>query len=514
MSVHHPIGHPVVETVHGPVRGVDDGKAMSWKGVRYAAPPIGELRFRAPQPPQRWTEVLDATDYGSVCPQPPVPNFPIDLGAGQSEDCLFINVWAPTGTAAGDGKPVMVWLHGGAYVLGSSSQPLYDGRRLASSGDVVVVTLNYRVGVFGFLDLSELGGGRRFDSNIGLRDVLAGLRWVQDNIAAFGGDPSRVTVFGESAGAGIVTTLLAVPQAKGLFSTAIAQSSPATSVYDTKRAQRVTHQVLEHLGITESEPDRLMQVPVPALLAATKKVFDEVPVRNPGTLAFVPIVDGELLHDYPVKLAREGKTHPVPLIIGTNKNEAALFRLMRSPLMPITPRAITSMFNEIAAEQPDLQLPTDEQLGTTYRGKARGLSIASDVGFRMPSVWFSEGHSRVAPVYLYRFDYASPLMKLLLVGAAHATELPYVWGTLGAPKDVTLKLGGTKQAKAVSKRIRTRWVNFATHAKPCGAPGEPEWTPYQVTDRACLIIDRTDRIVYDADADIRAAWGTDVLHFR
>jgi para-nitrobenzyl esterase len=153
-------------------------------------------------------------------------------------------------------------------------------------------------------------------------------------------------------------------------------------------------------------------------------------------------------------------------------------------------------------------------LGTTYRGKGRGINIASDIGFRMPSVWFSEGHSRGAPTYLYRFDYASPLMKLLLVGAAHATELPYVWGTLGAPKDVTLKLGGTKTAIAVSKRIRTRWVNFATHAKPIGVPGEPEWTPYQEADRACLIVDRTDRIVYDADAHIRPAWGNDALHFR
>lgn len=506
--------HPVVETAHGPVRGIDDGTTMAWKGVRYAAPPTGDLRFRAPQPPQPWTGVADAGRFGSVCPQPPVPNFPLDLGAPQGEDCLFVNVWAPSGTAPGDDKPVMVWLHGGAYVLGSSSQPLYDGRRLASSGDVVVVSLNYRVGVFGFLDLSDLAGGNRFDSNVGLRDVLAALRWVRDNIAAFGGDPSRVTIFGESAGAGIVTALLAIPAAEGLFSTAIAQSSPATSVYDHNRGQRVAHQVLEYLGIPASQPDRLAHVGVPALLSATKKVFDEVPVRNPGTLAFVPIVDGDVLHDYPVKLAREGKTHPVPLVIGTNKNEAALFRLMRSPLMPITPRAITSMFNEIAAEQPDLQLPTDEKLGSTYRGKGRGLSIASDVGFRMPSVWFSEGHSRVAPVYLYRFDYASPVMKLLLVGAAHATELPYVWGTLGAPKDVTLKLGGTKTAKAVSKRIRTRWVNFATHAKPIGAPGEPEWTPYQETDRACLIIDRTDRMIYDADSEIRAAWGGDVLQFR
>ena len=505
------ITKPVVETTYGPVRGVDDGHTRAWKGIRYAAAPQGERRFRAPQPPQPWTEPADATSYNTVCPQPPVPNFPINLGARQDEDCLVLNVWAPSGAGQGAAKPVMVWVHGGAYVLGSGSQPYYDGAMLSDRGDVVVVTINYRLGVFGFLDVEG------FDSNVGLRDVMAALRWVRENIAAFGGDPERVTLFGESAGAGIVTTLLAVPAAQGLFSAAIAQSSPVTSVYDRSRAQRVTAEVLDFLDIRPGDERRLAEVPVPALIAATKKVFDEIPVRNPGTLAFVPIVDGDVLLDYPVMAARNGRTHPVPLIIGTNRDEAALFRLMRSPLMPITPRAITSMFNQIAGEQPDLQLPTEEQLGSAYagkKGKARGLSIASDVGFRMPSVWFAEGHNAVAPVYLYRFDYATPVMKLLLVGAAHATELPYVWGTLGAPQDMTLKLGGAKTAKAVSKRIRTRWVNFAATAKPAGLLGEPDWIPYQDTDRACLIIDHRDRIVHDIDADIRAAWGTDPVHLR
>jgi para-nitrobenzyl esterase len=508
----------VAQTGYGPVRGVDDGRAVSWKGIRYAAAPTGELRFRAPEPPQPWSEIIDAGSYGFVCPQPPVPTFPLDLGAPEDEDCLHLNIWAPSGTRPGDGKPVLVWVHGGAFVLGSSSQPLYDGRRLSAEGDAVVVTINYRLGVFGFLDLAGMGtGSEQFDSNVGLRDVLAALRWIRDNIAAFGGDPARVTLFGESAGAGIVTALLAVPQAEGLFSAAIAQSSPATSVYEHERAQRVTHLVLDHLGIAEADAGKLRDVDVRALIAATKEVFDEVPTRNPGTVAFVPVVDGDLLHGYPVQLAREGRTHPVPLIIGTNKHEAALFRLMRSPLLPITPRAITSMFNDIAAEQPDMDLPTVDELGSShsrYRGSGRGVSIASDVGFRMPSVWLAEGHNTVAPVYLYRFDYATPIMKVLLVGAAHATELPYVWGTLGAPKDVTLKLGGTKAAKAVSKRMRARWVNFAATGKPGGLAGEPEWIAYQDADRACLIIDRDDRITFDADAKIRQTWGSDVLHFR
>ncbi|HKI41401.1 MAG TPA: carboxylesterase family protein, partial [Mycobacterium sp.] len=315
-------------------------------------------------------------------------------------------------------------------------------------------------------------------------------------------------------GAGIVTTLLASPAAAGLFVGAIAQSSPATSVYDRGRAVRVTETVLDRLGV---DADRLPDVPTAALLAASQEVFDEVPVRNPGVLAFVPIVDGEVLDDYPVKRAQEGRSLPVPLIIGTNKHEAALFRLMRSPLMPITPRAITSMFDEIAAEQPDLQLPTEEQIGSAYsrlRRRARYLNIATDVGFRMPSVWLAEGHSRVAPVYLYRFDYATPLLKLLLVNAAHATELPYVWGNLGGPKDPTLKLGGAKSARAVSRRVRTRWVNFATHGNPAGPPGEPQWTAYRPDERACLLVGKRDRVVHDVDAHIRAAWGSEMVSFR
>jgi para-nitrobenzyl esterase len=509
----------VVETVNGALRGVDDGRVTAWKGVRYAAPPVGDLRWRGPEPVTPWTTVADADRYGYVCPQPVDPRIPIDLGAPQGEDCLTLNVWASSDTAAGDRKPVMVWVHGGAYILGSASQPLYDGGVLARDGEVIVVTVNYRLGALGFLDLSEFDGQRRrFDSNLGLRDVLAALHWVRDNIAAFGGDPDRVTLFGESAGAGIITTLLTSPAAEGLFSAAIAQSSPATSVYDISRARGITRRVMERLGLSASDVDRLPGVPVDAIVAASTDVFYQTPLSNPGTLAFAPNVDGDLVPDYPVKLTREGRSHPVPLIIGTNKHEAALFKWMKSPLMPITPEAITAMFTQIAAEQPSLQLPTDDQIGTAYaglRGKARGMGVARDVGFRMPSVWLAEGHSAVAPVYLYRFDFATPMLRLLRIGAAHATELPFVWGNLvSGPKDPTFKLGGLKTGRVVSERVRARWVNFATQAEPAGLPGEPQWLPYQDPDRACLLIGRQDTVVSDIDTDIRTTWGAEVLNFR
>jgi para-nitrobenzyl esterase len=507
----------VVETIYGPVRGIDNGRARVWKGIRYAAPPVGDLRWRAPQPPDPWTVVADATRFGPVCPQPTLPMVPLDLGAPQDEDCLSLNIWAST--VPGDKKPVMVWVHGGAYVLGSAGQPLYDGTVLASSGDVVIVTINYRLNAFGFLDPSTYNTARRrYDTNVGLRDVIHALQWVQDNIAAFGGDPDRVTLFGESAGGGIVTTLLTSPSAAGLFTGAIAESSPATSVYDAERAGRMAALLLDNLGLDRSDIDRLSDVPAAALVAASQRIFDTVPAQNPGTLPFVPIVDGDVVPDYPVKLAREGRSHPVPLIIGTNKNEAALFRWMKSPLMPITPPAIKAMFAEIASEQPELVLPTEEQIGSAYAGmrvKARGMGIARDIGFRMPSVWLAEGHSAVAPVYLYRFDFATPMLKLMRIGATHAMELPYVWGNLViGPKDPTYKLGGLKAGAAVSERMRARWVNFADQGKPLGLADEPAWIPYQEADRATLVIDRVDSVVNDIDRDIRTTWGDKVLNLR
>ncbi|MDX1891950.1 carboxylesterase/lipase family protein [Mycolicibacterium sp. 050158] len=509
---------PVVDTAYGRVRGVDDGTVKSWRGVRYARPPVDELRWRAPQPPEPWAAVADATRVGPACPQPTDPRIPIDLGAPQGDDSLTLNVWASSDTEPGDRKPVMVWVHGGAYVLGSASQPLYRGRALARGGEAIIVTVNYRLGAFGFLDLSSFSTDRtRFESNLGLRDVLFALEWVRDNVAAFGGDPARVTLFGESAGGGIVTTLLASPAAAGLFSAAIAQSSPATSVYDASRSRGIAQQFLDTLGIAADEVDRLPAAPMSAVLAATKRLFDEVPVRTPGTLAYAPIVDGDVVPDYPVAVARAGRTLPVPLIIGTNKHEAALFRFMKSPLMPITPPAIKAMFEGIAAEQPGLQLPSEAQLGSAYRGRGKtpGMGVARDIGFRMPSIWFAEGHDTVAPVYAYRFDWATPMLRLIRLGAAHATELPYVWGNLVmGPKDPTFKLGGLKTGTAVSERIRTRWLNFAATGEPTGPAGEPRWRPYRDEDRATLMIDRQDTVVEDPDRALRAAWGNDVLSFR
>jgi para-nitrobenzyl esterase len=265
----------LVEICSGPIRGSDDGAVTSWKGGPNAAPPVGDLRWRAPEPVTPWIAVADATRYGFVCPQPVDPRVPIDLGA------------------------------------------------------------HYRIGALGFLDLSEFDSPRRrFDSNLGLRDVLAALRWC-------------ATTSPRSAEIPTVSRSSANRRARA--------SSPRCSPVRPPRA----------CSPPRSRKERLPQVPVDVIVAAATDVFYDVPVSNPGTLAFAPIVDGDVVPDYPVKLAREGRSHPVPLIIGTNKHEAALFKWMNSPLMPITPEAINAMFTEIAAEQPTLELPTEDKIGTT-----------------------------------------------------------------------------------------------------------------------------------------------------
>jgi para-nitrobenzyl esterase len=300
-----------------------------------------------------------------------------------------------------------------------------------------------------------------------------------------------------------------------LFCRAIAQSSPSTTMNDGDRARRTAEMLLDRLEASANDARRL---PAQALVDATAWAFDHVPMTNPGRLAFAPTVDGELVPDYPVHLARAGKTHPVPLLIGTNRDEASLFRFMKSPLMPIAPKAIRTMFEEIADDQPGLQLPTEKQIMSAYAGmraRARGMGVARDVGFRMPTLWFAEGHSSVADVFLYRFDWATPAFKLIQLGAAHATELVYVWGNLVAgPRDFTFKLGGLKTGRALSDRVRTRWTNFAAHGNPEGPVGEPQWPAYRDRDRRTLVIDRSDRIVDDLDRGIRLTWGSEVLSFR
>lgn len=510
-----------VGTTGGPVRGTDDGRVRVFRGIRYAAPPTGSRRWQAPVPPEPWTEPADGTRYGPVAPQPANPVIDLGPDAVQNEDCLFLNVWSASAVRPGDDCPVMVWVHGGAYLLGSGSQPLYDATDLVADGGLVVVTINYRIGALGFLDLTSIAPGA--DGNLAVRDVLLALRWVQDNIAAFGGDPGRVTVAGESAGGGLVTTLLTVPSAAGLFHRAIAQSSPATSVFDRDRSRTVTEVFVRRLGVNAGPaPARdllaaLQALPIEQVQRASSGTYNEIPTATPGVLAFFPIVDGDLVPEHPLDAFQAGRQHPVPLLIGTNKDEASLFARMSAPIMPVAPDAIRGMFGRLGREQPEIAMPAEDLVLSAYgdvRAKGRGLAVARDIGFRMPAVWLAQAHSAVAPTYLYRFDWATPMLRVLRIGATHATELPYLWGNLvSGPRDPMFKLGGLRTGRALSARMQQRWRGFVAGGAP-DAPGAERWPAYDTRGRSTLVIDRRDVVVGDLDAELRAAWGPTVLSFR
>lgn len=505
---------PIVETTSGRVRGFLDGPVAAWRSIPYAAPVTGTRRFRPPTPPEPWDGVRDCLTFGAIAPQTMGTMVPVDSELRMGEDCLWLNVWAPRARSE-EPRPVMVWLHGGAYCLGTAAQAIYDGRRLAEAGDVVVVGVNYRLGALGFLDLSSLFHG--FTPNLGLHDQLAALEWVRDNIAGFGGDPDNVTLFGESSGAGCVTALLTAPRAAGLFHRAIAQSPPATTVFGPERAAIVARRYLELLGMSPTQALDLIDLPIERVVQAAGVLLDEIPLEEPGRLAAAPVVDGDLLPGYPIDRFQRGRSHPVPLIVGTNKDEASLFRLFRSPIMPVTPDAVNLMLRDVAAGHPGLSAQRIAEITSAYPdlAKTRGaLAMSTDAAFRMPAHWVADAHAAHSMTWAYRFDHATPMLRAARVGAGHATELPYVFGNFGTLNhDPTFWLGGRKQATEVSGRMMRRWLAFARHGVPAALDGSKHWPPYRPSTRTTLLVDAVDRVVDDPNRDLHTAWGDQAVGF-
>ncbi|WP_405498666.1 carboxylesterase/lipase family protein [Nocardia sp. NBC_00511] len=503
---------PVARISSGDVSGRREGELAVWRGIPYAASTGGGNRFRLPQPVESWSGVRECLTFGEVAPQS-AGFVPVDPAFRVGEDCLWLDVWAPA-KPADEPRPVLVWIHGGAFCLGTAAQAIYDGRRLAETGDVIVVTVNYRLGAFGFLDLSALGD--EFTPNLGLHDQIAALKWVRDNAAAFGGDPGDVTLFGESSGAGCVTALLTSPLSAGLFHRAIAQSPPATTVFGPERAAVVAKRFLELLELREDRAVELLTMPVEQIIAAAGTLLDEVPLREPGRLAAAPVVDGELLPAYPSERFQQGRSHRVPLIIGTNKDESSLFRLFRSPIMPVTPDAVNAMLRGVAAEHPGLSPERLAGIASVYESTTpRGaLTMSTDAAFRMPAHWVADAHSAHSPTWMYRFDHATPMLKAARVGAGHATELPYIFGNFGSfDYDPTFWLGGRKAAQEVSGRMMRRWLAFARYGVPAAIDGSKHWPPYNAAARTTLVIDAVDRVVDDPDRDRNTVWGDQVVGF-
>ncbi|OUS93957.1 carboxylesterase/lipase family protein [Rhodococcus sp. NCIMB 12038] len=487
----------LVRTTAGVVRGRRVGDLVAWRGIPYAAPPVGPLRLRAPQPVTPWSGELDATEFGDAAVQH--KKFTA-LRPGKyqpsSENCLTLNVLATPGTSGA--RPVMVFIHGGAYTLGMSATALYGGQSLVRRGDIVYVSINYRLGSLGYLDFTQFSTPERpFDSNLGLRDQVAALEWVQRNIAEFGGDPDNVTVFGESAGANAVTTLMTTPAAKGLFARAIAESPPVASAYHPERAARWSREFLEIAGVPLSEAATWLETADPAdFVAAGTTLAHRGADEEPGTRAFAPVVDGFFLPTHPLDSFASGSGHPVPLIIGTNRHEGRVFPRFLN-ILPTDPTRIDKMFSHVDASVKERAIAAYPG----YPGRRAAADLGGDVTFWEPSVLCAQGHTTVAPTYSYRYDFAPRLLHVLGLGATHATELYAVFGLTGPWARLLTALGGRRGLRAVTDTVQSHWLHFARHGTP--APGWPRYSPER---RETLVIDDTSRVENDPLGQRRRAW--------
>lgn len=484
---------PRVEIATGRLRGSREGGVCAFRSIPYAAPPQGALRLAPPAPIVSWTGERDATRFGPV---PPQTDDPLSARLGlraelpQSENCLSLNVFTP---APDDGRrPVLVWLPGGAFIHGTGAAPPTTGERLAARGDVVVVTINYRVGALGFLHLGAPGLDGRPVSNLGLLDQLAALRWVREHVAAFGGDPARVTVFGESAGAGSLVALLAMPAARGLFQRAIVQSAAPEGWLRAEEAERRGHKLLALLGLEGADPARLRDVPLDTLLAAQQRCAADGPYET-GML-FAPVVDGETLPERPLDRIAAGAARDVELLIGTTLDEMALYRLQGG--FPFTDEELPLVVGS--------QLPGDTSEGRSRaqvviegyrrlraeRGRGTGApelfeAIQTDLSLRMPSTALAERHARHQPqTRVYLFDWPSPLEGGL--GACHALDIPFTFGTLDLP-GMREFAGDGPGARALAGHVMDAWCGFAR----CGDPGHPgigAWPRYDRERRSTMVL--------------------------
>jgi para-nitrobenzyl esterase len=481
-----------------------------WRGIPYAQ----AERFRSPVPPAPWNGTLDATHFGPVAPQDRNGQFlGPKAGVPMDENCHTINVIAPEhGT---EPLPVMVFIHGGAYSVGSSREIVHLGEVLVRRGPVLFVNFNYRLGALGYLDFTRYASPQHpLGNNLGLRDQLAALEWVRDNIAAFGGDPAQVTLFGESAGANAVTTLMTVPRARGLFARAIAQSPPPNAIYATDLTATWAAEYVEFLSedvddsSTESTTDDegaelLLGAHVDQLVRATTTLQLRSPDAWPGTIALCPVIDGDLLPERPLDAFKAGRAHPIPLIIGTNDREGSLFR-GRLDILATTPpriRAIFARTRKKARKAVKAQYP-----GLPARRPA--ADFGGDYAFWFPSVKVAERHAGFAKVYFYRFDIAPRLVRLAGFDATHGLELFALFDRMDGRFGRTMGLlGGRRAFKGAGRRMQDRWLAFARGERP-GA----DWPAYSRRRRNTLIIDETDRIALDPRRERRKAWQEFVPH--
>jgi para-nitrobenzyl esterase len=517
-----PVVSPVIVTDKGPVRGLVEGGVAAFKGMPYAAPPVGQRRFQAPAPAPAWSEILDATGFGAPAVQSysrPLTDSELSLQLAtvftmrtemkyDNEDCLYLNVWTPA-TDAGQletKRPVMVWFHGGGYSYGSGSWPVYDGANLARNGDVVVVTVNHRLNVFGYLYLADIGGEAYADSgNAGMLDLVASLQWVRDNIAAFGGDPGNVTIMGESGGGSKVSTLLAMPAAAGLFHKAVVQSGPGLTAVPAEAATRYARAVLAELGVSEKNLGALQTLSTEQIMAG----FEAAQAASGGGftgLRLAPVVDGRHLPQHPFTPAAPAQSKDIPVLIGFNKDEWTIFNTAEPWFGRLTEDELPEQAKAVAGDKSGALLAAERAHHPDYSPTYLYNVLMSDARMLIGSSLLAERKAAQggAPVYMYYLTWETPVGDGIFK-TPHTLDMPLMFANVD--KSVALT-GDGPEARNLERQMSEAWLAFAHTGDP-NHDGLPAWPPYDAENRATMVFDVTPRVVNDPKGDVRAILSDD-----
>jgi para-nitrobenzyl esterase len=500
---------PLVQTQYGKVGGTADRGVFVFKGIRYGAPTGGVNRFMPPRPPQPWSGVQDALSYGNSCIQsnphpvprrtlaariPPGPAWP---KPPESEDCLFLNVWTQ-GLNDGGKRPVMVWLHGGAFISGSASEPVVDGGNLARRANVVCVGINHRLNVFGYCNLADLGE-RRFShsGNAGMLDIVAALTWVQENIERFGGDPQRVTIFGESGGGQKVSMLLACPPSRGLFQRAIIESGPGVKMLERADANHHAQMLLQELGIAAAHPEQLQAVPAQPLLAAYFTVVAKLPPPVPGLpMPFSPVLDPQDLPAHPFYPAASPVHANVPILIGTNHHEITLFAAESD--FSLDEAGLRKRLSALFGAKAEVVLVGYRRIYPEYSPSDIYIRIATDYPTTQWTINICERKfaQHAAPVYRYRFDWETPVLGGRL-RSMHSLEVPFVFYNIELARNM---IGPGEGAVILAGRMCDAWTTFAATGNPnTPRSGLPKWAAYDPRTRETMLFGDRSRVAADPD---------------
>ena len=499
----------IVSTRSGRIEGTTENRQFVFKGIPYAAPPVGALRWMPPRPVAPWTGVRPAKEFRPICPQNPMPGpqmiATLQVDDPQDEDCLFLNIWTPGLDTAR--RPVMVWIHGGAFIIGAGSQTMFRSNTLVSRGDVVLVTINYRLGALGFMNLNEVTGGRIPSTGCeGLLDQVAALEWVCENIAGFGGDPENVTVFGESAGGMSIGCLMSMPAAKGKFQKGILESGAANTVSSLDDSAGAADQFLKILNLKGKDVEALRALSVKQLMATQQKLGEIMLAKDNRITPFQPVVDGTAMPEVPILAIEKGSAAGVKTLAGTNLDEFKLFAIPDPAYRRMDEAGMIQRLEAFIPPQYVSRVIEAYRKGGARRGEKIGpteilMAIQGDLMFRMPALRLVEAQGRNnQPAYNYLFTWKSPVMGGVL-GACHALEVGFVFGNHDASF-----CGSGPEADVLSAKIQDAWTSFARTGDPsCASVGK--WEPYGDA-KATMILDETCRMENAPYEEERGVWDT------